>query len=87
LVFIIVIWGTNISEFIVIFRTNIRTDLESKLIFGTSANIRLARIKALEYILVIGLGIRAISRRKVIRIISYIINTFKLVFYNFFRSN
>ena len=66
---------------------------EFKLIFGISESaleyilvIRLG-IRASEYVLVIRLGIRAISRRKVIGITGYIINTFKLVFRDFFRSN
>jgi hypothetical protein len=68
------------SESAFIFETNIRLALEYILV------IRL-EIGALEYVLVIRLGIGAISRRKVIRITNCIINVFKLVFCNFFRSN
>ena len=63
-----------------LFRINIRTNSESKLIFKISKF-------ALKYILVIRLGIKAISRRKVIRITGYIINIFELVFRDFFKSN
>jgi hypothetical protein len=73
----------------VIFKTNIKTDLKFKFIF--EINIRInpesififkTNIKlALEYILIranigIRLEIRAISKRKIIGIIGYIINIF-----------